>query len=174
MFGLSQIGIEAIGAAVIALMIFAGGFKTAHDIDAHKYDELKLQYVQAQAKAVKEAAQKQQALDSEASEAANQEAIDQTKRANQLAQELANVQNHVSVKTIASNCVPYGFYRLLYAGSHGVLTNSLGLPAGQSDDACAPVGWSQLATEVLHNYGNALANAEQLNKLEDLLRKEKK
>ena len=174
MFGLSTIATEAIAAAVVALMIFAGGFKTAHDIDAHKLDELKLEYVQAQQKAVQEAQAKQQALDTVAAQAAADEAAKQSHRANLLAQELANAQAHLSTAKITATCVPYGFVRVLYAGSHGVSTDSLSLPTGKSDDACAPIGWSQLATAILHDYGQANANAGQLNSLIGLLLKEKK
>jgi hypothetical protein len=174
MFGLSTIAMEGIAAAVVALLIFGGGMKLQGDIDTGKYEKLELSYKDAQAQAVKDAVTKQQALDSIATIAATQDAQQQSDRANLLAKELANAQAHLSIPKITASCVPYGFVRVLYAGSHGVSTDSLSLPAGKSDDACAPIGWAELATAILHDYGQANANAGQLNSLIGLLMKEKK
>lgn len=172
MFGLSTIAVEAIAAAVVALLIFGGGMKAGIDIEADKYDKLKANYATAQAQATADAARKQMAVDGAALDAAAQETKAQAARAAQLMTELANAKNHISVKTITANCVPYGFLRVLYASSHGVTTDSLALPTGRTDGSCAPIGWTDLAAAIIHDYGQANANAGQLNALTDLLRKQ--
>ena len=172
MFGLSTIAVEAIAAAVVALLIFGGGMKAGIDIEADKYDKLKASYAIAQQKATAAAAAQQMAVDRAALDAAAQETKAQSDRAAALTKELVNAKNHISIKTISANCVPYGFLRVLYAGGHGVTADSLALPAGSTDATCSPVGWLDVATAILHDYGQANANATQLNALTDLLRKQ--
>lgn len=165
MFGLSAVATEAIAAAVVALLIFLGGMKAGHDLEADKYDKLVASYATATAQAAADAAAKQSGIDQVALKAAADQAQAQSDRATQLAQELANANAHISVKTITATCVPYGFLRVLYAGGHGVTTDSLALPTGKSDAACSPLGWAGVASAILHDYNNALANSTQLNLL---------
>ena len=113
----------------------------------------------AQKQAVADAAAKQSGIDQVALKAAADQAQANSDRATQLAQELTDAQNHISTKTISATCVPYGFLRVLYAGGHGVTTNSLALPSGKSDAACSPLGWADVAAAILHDYSNALANS---------------
>ncbi len=165
MFGLSTIAIEAIGAAVVALLIFLGGMKAGVDIEADKYDKRVAADAVAQKAAIADAAAKQSGVDQVALKAAADQAQAMSDRAATLQQELADAQSHISVKTISATCVPYGFLRVLYAGGHGVAASSLALPAGKSDAACSPLGWADVAAAILHDYSNALANSTQLNLL---------
>ena len=164
---------------VLAILAVAGGLVGVGALEQHRIDAgtlLKLEqtYKDAQAKAEAEAAAKQLAMDQEALAAAGQEAQAQAKIAATLQQELLNAQKHISVSRITASCVPYGFVRVLYAGSHGVSADSLTLPAGKSDDACSPIGWLDMASAILHDYGQARANGAQLDALIGLLVQEKK
>lgn len=170
MFGLSSIAIEAIGAAIVALLIFAGGMKLEYDLDAAKITKMELSYAQAQQKAVAEAAAKQKAEDDQATAAATSEAANQSQLATSLQQQLAEVKSHVTSKPIT--CITWGFVRVLDAAVSGISASSINLGPGKSDDACSPFTADQLAAFVVQNYGIARANAEQLNALQDLLRKQ--
>lgn len=172
MFGLSSLATKAIGAAVIALMIFLGGMKVEHDLDASKYTALELSYQKAEAAAAADAAAKQASIDQAALAASATAAAQEKTIETNLQQELSDAQAHLSVKTITASCVPYGFLRVLYASSHSITANSLAIPAGKSDAACSPIGWADVATAIIHDYGTALSNANQLNALIDLLRKD--
>lgn len=66
----------------------------------------------------------------------------------------------------AIGCVTYGLIRVLDAAALGIDPDDLALPAGKSDDACAPITNADLAAAVADNYASALSNAEQLNALE--------
>lgn len=156
---------------VVASLIGIGAFEQ-HKIDANALTSLKAQYAQATAAALAKGAMIQQANDERAIAAASSEASVQASRVAALQQELADVQSHFHVKAVTASCVPYGFLRVLYAGSHGSTADSIGYSAGQSDDACSPVGWAQLASEILHNYERALANGTQLDDLTALLAKQ--
>lgn len=168
MFGLSDLAVKAIVAAVIAAAIFGGGMKLDHDIMLGKIEKIELQQKQE----IIAAQQKQSEADQAAVQAASTEAQAQQQLAANLQKELANAKAHISTKTITATCVPYGFYRFLYAASHGVSVDSVALPAGELDGSCSPVGWSQLATEIGHNYGQALANSLQLDSLSALVKKQ--
>jgi hypothetical protein len=54
---------------------------------------------------------------------------------------------------------------VLDAAVHGVIADSLALPAGKSDDACTGVDAAALARSIVDNYGAAKLNSEQLNAL---------
>ena len=156
--------------AVVAGLIGVGAFEQ-HKIDANQLTSLKARYAQASAVALAKGAAIQQANDERAIAAASAEAAVQQTLAAALQKELADVKAHVTVRTIAANCVPLGLVRVLYAGSHGVDANSLPLGAGQSDDTCSAVGWPELAAAIIHDYGQARANGEQLTALQALVAK---
>lgn len=155
--------------AVVGSLIGLGGFEQ-HRIDANALTSLKASYAAAQAKAVAAAAAIQKQDDDAALTASTNEAAAQAAQVATLQKELSDVSAHVHVKTITASCVPLGLVRVLYAGSHGVTADSLSYGAGQSDDACAAVGWSDLASAILHDYSAARANGEQLTALQTLLK----
>jgi hypothetical protein len=170
MFGLS---FTAIKLAVIGLVFLAYTASVAyltHRVDASKYQALELQYAQAQAEAVAAAQAEQKRLDAIATDAAKKEAATQAALTAHVRRQLAEVQKHV--KTLGPRgCVTYGLVRVLDAAVHGVIADSLALPAGKSDDACTGIDAATLARSVVDNYGTAKLNAEQLNALIEVTRK---
>ncbi len=158
--------------SVVASLIGVGAFEQ-HKIDANALTSLKAQYAQATAVALAKGAAIQQANDNRAIAAASSEAAVQTQIATDLQKELTDARMHATiVQKISPSCVPWGAYRLLYAGSHGGDPAGLGYFAGKSDDACSPIGWLDLAAAILHDYSQARANGEQLNALEGVLTKQ--
>jgi hypothetical protein len=160
-------GLASSASGIIALLVVVGGLVAAgafgqHKLDESTLDKLKLSYATAEATAVAQAAAQQKQVDAVGLAASSSEAAAQNKLATTLRQELANAP---TFKTVASACVPYGFVRVLDAAASGRLSASLTLPAGKSDDACAPTSWAALERSVVTNYYAAGANAEQLNQL---------
>lgn len=78
---------------------------------------------------------------------------------------IKEVPRYVTASQDRSTCVTYGLVRVLDAAALGTDPADLELPAGQSDDACAPVKASDLAASVAENYGTARQNAQQLDAL---------
>ena len=169
LFGGSSAKLIAILAAVLGLI--ALGAWGQHKIDADKVDRLKTQYAEAQAAAVTAALAKQRQVDQAAQDAAAKEIAGQQALASNLKLELSH---EPVVKTIARDCVPYGFLRLLDGAATRRPSSGLALPAGKSDDACAPVTWAAVGRSIVANYYTAHANADQLNALIDLLLTEQK
>lgn len=71
----------------------------------------------------------------------------------------------VSHVPITAACIPVGFVRLLNNAA-GSGPGAADIAPGQPDDACAPVSWRSLATDIIDDYGTGNQNAEQLNALE--------
>lgn len=116
---------------------------------------------EAVAKAVaKERAQAKSDLDAAVKEAQAQEKI--VTRTQTIIKE---VPRYVTASQDRGTCVTYGLVRVLDAAALGADPADLELPAGQSDDACAPVKASALAASVAENYGTARQNAQQLDAL---------
>jgi hypothetical protein len=154
--------------AVVILAAFAGGFTLAHRLDTSKYAALELSYARAQAAAVAAAQAEQARLDAVALQAAQAETTTQARIAAGTAAQLREVKRHVQAN---AHCVTWGLVRVLDAAVHGVVADNLLLPAGKSDDACAPFRADELARSVVGNYGVARANGEQLNALIDSIRR---
>ena len=117
----------------------------------------------AEEKAVQQAKDTQAAQDKVSLDAAVAEAQAQQKIVTVTQTIIKKVVQHVQDH---SNCITYGLVRVLDAGIYGIDPDTLPLPAGKSDDACAPVAASTLAERVISNYAIARGNAEQLNALE--------
>jgi hypothetical protein len=154
--------------AVVGGLVGAGAYGQ-HRLDEDSLDKLKASYATAEEAAVAKAAATQKQVDQISLNAAATETAAQTALTTHLSQEPVYV-----IKTVASNCVPYGLVRVLDAAASGRITASLTLPAGKSDDACAPVTWAALERSVVANYYTGLANAEQLNRLVGVLQAEQK
>ena len=145
-----------------------------HKIDEGKYQALVASTATAAARAAATAAAMQKAndqdaLNASAAEAEAQKELNDVAQANQAVPLAAPI-----VKTIAANCVPYGFVRLHDAAARSLSFASVGIAPGKSDDACAPVKWADVERVIVANYSLANDNAEQLNRLIATLRAEQK
>lgn len=80
------------------------------------------------------------------------------------------VRYYVKAVPVDRACVPYGLLRVLDAAGLGLDPASVQLPAGQSDDACAPLSPPDFAAALTDRFTDARANAEQLNALQEDLR----
>lgn len=73
---------------------------------------------------------------------------------------------HVKDHLPPSGCITYGFLRSLDGAGLGLDPADVGLPAGQSDDACAPLSAADTAAAIGDRLSDARKNAEQLDALE--------
>ena len=153
------------------VLAFAGGLCAAHRWDEGDIESLQAKIAtiarddaRAEALAVAQAAQRVKQADAISLNAAVAEAAAQQKLTGEKSRLLREVHVHVSSST--SLCIPLGLVRLLDAASLGVDPDALSIPAGQSDDTCAPVTAAHLAASVAANYAVARENAEQLEALE--------
>lgn len=78
---------------------------------------------------------------------------------------IQEIPTYVTPAQDLHSCVTYGLVRVYDAAILGVQPSDLDLPAGQSDDACAPVKASDLARSLADNVGAARQNAAQLDAL---------
>lgn len=152
---------------MIAAAIFIAGATVAHKIDKAQLLTLQLSYAKAQQTAVEKAMAEQSVEDKIALDAAVTEAQAQQKIVTQTVTLTKTVDHYVKDD---STCITWGLVRLLNAASQGGDPNTVPIPTGKSDDACAPVSARALAANVVGNYAAARANAEQLNALEATIR----
>lgn len=154
-------------------LYFAGGLMLAAMIGTgfvvHRFDDAAKQkmiagYAMAQAKAIEQALKLEKKQNSITLAAAVADAAAQEKIVVHTQVVTREIVRHVKD---TSTCISFGFVRVLDAEVLGVAPADLALPAGQSDDACAPVTPSALAEHVAANYGRARQNARQLEDLED-------
>lgn len=165
MFGLNPYSI-ALKVAIAFVIAGLAAFVT-HRFDLAKYEKLELQYAQATAK-VQAQSYAIATKDMELSvDAAAREATVQQQIAVATITLTKELTRYVT-DTIA--CIPYGLIRVLDAAALGVDPATLSLPAGKSDNSCAPVTSSTLAASIIENYGTARANEEQLKALETFSR----
>jgi hypothetical protein len=148
----------------VAAGAIAGAVWVTHAIDGAAYAKLELQYSQATAKAAAAALNYQKQLNSLSAKHSAAEGTAQTTLAADTSGRIKEVTKYVTTYRDRA-CVPYGLVRVLDADVLGVRPDALALPAGQSDDACAPVSAADLASSIIQNYGLAQQNAEQLNAL---------
>lgn len=165
MFGLSSLYTTLIGGALLAIASFGGGFYLEHRLAASTIVEMKLADAQAQVAAVEAVTATTKAQDKAALDAAVAEAQAQIK---------VVTVTHTITKEIPAHVPPdsschtptYGLVRVLNAAATGSALGDQPAPAGQPDDACAPISWDQFAAAVADDYGAGRQNAEQLNALE--------
>ena len=150
-------------AALLGAAMFAA--IAMHKVDNARYEALVASQAQGAQKALEAAIAKQAAYDAASIAAAEAEAQKQAALAAAANARKQEVRVHVITKRIAATCVPWGLIRVFDAAAIGSLASDLPLPAGKSDDACAPVTWLALANAIVANYDAANANAEQLNAL---------
>ncbi|HTW35200.1 MAG TPA: hypothetical protein VMD53_11340 [Rhizomicrobium sp.] len=164
---------------LLPALAFGGGVYVAHHWDAGDIETLQTKIAtlqrddaRAKADAIAAAAEHMRRADAISLNSAVAEAQVQQKLADEKSIIAQEVHRHVSRSTVARLCIPYGLVRVLDAASLGADPDSLPVPAGQSDDACAPVAAADLAANVAANYATARSNAEQLNALQVWVREE--
>lgn len=151
-------------AVFLAVLVIVAAYGQ-RQIDDARYERREAQIAQEKVDALNAAIGQKQAWDTISTAAGQKQAAEQQANAAQLRDQLSEVSGHVIVKTVASGCVPYGLVRVLDAAASGRGAALLSLPAGKSDDACAPVTWAAVARSVVDNYYTARANIDQLNGL---------
>lgn len=156
-----------VGALVLLLM--AGTAWCTHRLDSAAYKALELTYAQAAAAAASAGAAHAAALSSIGNVHAAADATAQTAIATDTTNRVREVTKYVTTYRDRT-CVPYGLIRVLDAKVIGVMPDDLDLPAGQSNDSCAPISAADLAAQILQNYGAAQQNAKQLDDLNAYLR----
>ena len=164
---------------LLPAIAFAGGVYVAHHWDAGDIAALqtKIATIQrddarARARALAAAADRLRRADAISLNSAVAEAAAQQKLADETSVIAREVHRHVASNVRNRVCIPYGLVRVLDAASLGADPDRLSLPAGQSDDTCAPVAADALAANVAGNYAAARANAEQLSALEAWVREQ--
>lgn len=154
-----------LAAAVIFTMGAASGARLADNHWQKKWDA----HVKADKKAIDAAVAKARADERRSAQltqtSGETQVRVQTKIVDHTVTLIKEVPKYVTVQQDARSCVSYGLVRLLDAASSGRDPADLELPAGQSNDACAPVEASALAASVVENYGIARQNAAQLDGL---------
>jgi hypothetical protein len=158
---------------LLPAIAFGGGVYIAHHWDAGDVAALqtKIATIQrddarAKAKAVAAASDRMRRADAISLNSAVAEAASRQQLADQKSIIAKEVHRHVSPAISDRICVPFGLVRVLDAASLGADPDTLSLPAGQSDGACAPVTADALAANVAANYATARSNAERLNALQ--------
>lgn len=153
-------------ASAAALFVGAGlGIAFEHHLSAKQYDKLVTRQLAEKDAAVKAAIKSVKAQADLAQASAVAEAAAQQKIVVHTKKVYEEVPIYVTPAQDARGCVTYGLVRVLDAAVTGRDPADLKLPAGKSDDACAPVAASDLARSVAGNYGTARQNAEQLDAL---------
>lgn len=165
MFGLSSLTSMLIGAALLTVASFGGGFYLEKRLAASTIAEMKLADAQAKVAAVQAVSAATQAQDKVVMDAAVAEAQSQQQVVNHTVYITKEIPAHVPPD---SSChVPtYGLVRLLNAAATGTSLGDIAAPASEPDAACAPISWDQFAADIADDYGAGRANSEQLNALE--------
>jgi ElaB/YqjD/DUF883 family membrane-anchored ribosome-binding protein len=149
----------------------AGGSWVTHRFDAARYESLKASYANAQADAMKQAAD----LRTRYEERRQSEAAAWNQQKQILVQRARTANRKVEryVKERPGSCITYGALRLLDgSGVLGIEPERLPLPAGKSDDSCAPLTAVIFYRSVLENFSACRQNSAQLDALIGNLRSE--
>lgn len=148
-----------IATLVMVASLVGSGAYVDHRIMSAKFASFEASAAKAQAEAVADAAARQKELDDATLSAAQAETDTQRRLAAGTRAQLSYLRAHPT----HIPCVPWAFVRVLNASILGVAADSIRLPAGAADGACAPVSADTLARTLVANFGNARANAEQLS-----------
>lgn len=163
-------GAIKIGLAVLGIVgIAAGSAWATHRIDQVALLKLEAKWKDAEIAAVEAARKIQKAQDEVSLKAAVAEAKAQQQIVTKTETVVREVPKYVPV---ASKCaVTVGFLRVLDAAILGRSPADLPLPAGKSNDSCADLDAPTVAARLVANLGTCQANAQQLNGLQDWVRK---
>lgn len=152
---------------IVALVAFAAGIasggETAHIYYKGVLAQEHLQQEKAKARAISEATTEQQRLDHLSTQAAVDQAAAQVKTITKTLTITKEIPRYV---TEIHGCPTFGFVRVLDARALGADPEDLQLPAGKSNDDCAPISFGTLAENIVRNYGTADSDADQLDGLE--------
>jgi len=165
MFGLSGLMTSLIGAALLAAASFGGGFYLEHRLAASTIAEMKLADAKAQEAAIEAVTATTKAQDKAALDAAVAEAQAQIKVVTVTHTITKEIPAHVPA-TSACSTPTFGLIRVLNAAATGTSIGDQPAPAGELDDACAPLSWDQFAAALADDYGIGHQNSEQLNALQ--------
>lgn len=152
-----------LAAAVPTALVGAGVGWTVHKVDTAFYDEHLLADKKAELDAAEIARLKADKLAALARDAGFKEGQNQQAIADRTNKTIIEVPRYVKD---SSTCITYGLVRVLDARALDTDPATLELPAGKSNDACAPVTNTALAASVVNNYGASLQNGEQLEALQ--------
>jgi len=154
-------------AGVLSAGIGTGSWYVTRAVYQDKLETRIAADAQAKADAVKAAAAAQHAQDLIAQIAAVAEAVAQKAQEDARHAAPSYIVQHVRDTVV---CVPYGVVRSINHYANGA--DPASIAPGQSDDACAPVPWRSLTGDLSDDYITGNENAEQLNRLEDTVRKQ--
>jgi hypothetical protein len=153
----------AAAAALSAIVAGTGMGWTVHRIDQAAYAALQLAGAKAKNDTLAALARTDQREAKANLDAAVAEAQAQQKIVTETVTVTKEIAQHVP---IATPCIPFGLVRVLDDAATGSDTAGAPTPVGQPDDACAPLSWRAVASELSDDYAGGRANAEQLNALE--------
>lgn len=166
MFGLSWAQLKLIGLLVGFGLSFAAGGAVMHRMDEGRYQKLLTSQARAETKAQVDARAAEHRQTVVVAAAVTKEAVAQERIVNHTITLIRKVPVYVTPAQDADvHCITWGLVRLHDAAALGADPAGLVPPAGQPDDACAPVKASDLASAIVVNYGVARQNAEQLDAL---------
>lgn len=158
--------------AIVALIVgLSGGAAISNHLWQAKWDKHVAADKVAVAKAAEDARKTEKASARVVVPIASHAAAEDQKIVTRTITLIKEVPRYVTPAQDARSCITYGLVRVLDAAALGTRPAELPLPAGQSDDACAPVASSALASSVAANYGVALQNSTQLDALIDSVSK---
>lgn len=148
----------------VAAVAFAT-FQVVHAFDNVRYSHLETQVADARTAGVQHA-RAQESAQATVSAASEEKEVQAQAHLTWEAKVVHDkVIVHVHDKSPPTGCVTYGLVRVLDAAVLGADPDALQLPAGLSDESCAPVTNTDLARAVSDNYAVARSNAEQLDAL---------
>ena len=164
MFGLTN-PYTWIAGAVAALCIAAGGFYAGYHWESVTVAKLELAQAQAAQKAQATALTETKQITVNNNAAGAHDAQAQQQIVTRTVTITREVPKYVHDQIGCPSGATYGFVRVLVAAERGVDPASLDLPAGVTDDTCSPDEQSNLAAQIVADFGAANANAQQLNDL---------
>lgn len=160
-----------VAAAAVAGLLAAGGTGyVVHRMDATTLNQVKLDDAQAATKALTASLASQRRVDGLNEAAAVREAQAQQKIVTVTQTITRKVPVYVHDQVRCNSGLTVGLARILRAAAAGVDPASLSLPAGQSDDTCADLTPSEVASWFADYAAAARGNAEQLDALEAAVR----
>jgi hypothetical protein len=160
--------VKLILAAVFALVLYGSGVYTGWELGGVRYSDLKAADAALDAVNVKMAAATQHQLDQNSIAAANADAALARQQAALAHAQIKVVHDYVTKFQDAHNCITYGLLRVYDAAAIGTTPGTLSLPAGATDDSCAPnIVSSQLADGIVRNFARYRLVAGRFNELID-------
>lgn len=159
---------EYVRLAVLAVAIVGTAIVT-HKVDQGTIEHLKAEHILAQKQALEWGMSKQKEYDDAALKSAEHYADAERDRANGYEHRLAEL-SRIPASVLVRGCLTYEFVRTLDAAISNRAVQSLPLPAGKSNDACAPVDAAVVARWLVGLIDTGQHNASQLTQLQAFIR----